>query len=115
MKTTRVSVLAGVTSTEIPCTIPCKYAKIVEDSDVPTESLVVTLKQSDHTYASEVTFGPGVPVRIQGYSGIIARPAGYSAYLLPATGEALCKIRTVSGSAVTVRVQEFENTVEGQD
>lgn len=115
MKTTRVAVLAGATATEIPCTIPCKFAKIVEDTSIPSESLVVTLKQSDHTYASEVTFAPGIPIRIQGYSGIIGRPAGYSAYQLPATGEALCKIRTASGNAVTVRVQEYENNPQGED
>lgn len=115
MKTTRVSIAGGVTATEIPCTIPCKFAKIVEDSAIPSEMLVVQLKQSDHTYASEVTFGPGVPIRIQGYSGIIAQPAGYSAYLQPATAEPLCKIRTASGNVVSVRVQEFENTPPGQD
>ncbi len=115
MKTTRVNLSGGATATDIPCTIPCKFATIVEDSAMPTEQLIVQLKQPNHTYSDEVTFAPGVSIRIQGYSGIIARPAGYSAYLLPATAEPLCKVRTASGTAVYVRVTEYENTPPGQD
>jgi hypothetical protein len=115
MKTTRVAVNGGASAVDIPCTIPCKFATIVEDNPLATEQLIVQLKQPDHTYASEVTFGPGVVIRIQGYAGIIARPAGYSASGQPAANEALCKIRTASGGTVTVRVREYEIIPVGQD
>jgi len=115
MKTTRVNLSGGAEVVEIPCTIPCKFAKIEEDSAIPVEELIVQFKQSDHTYSDEVHFSPGTPIRIFGYSGIIARPAGYSASGQPASAEALCKIRTASGTAVYVRVEEFENTPQSQD
>lgn len=114
MKTTRVAIASGATPTPVPATIPAKFAKIVEDTAIPSEQLVVTLLQSDHSFASEVTYAPGTPILIQGYSGIIARPVGYSAFNIPASGEPMCKIRTVSGSAITVRVQEFEVPPEGE-
>jgi hypothetical protein len=113
MKTTRVSVNGGAAAVEIPCTIPCKFVKIVEDSALPTEQLVVQFKQPDHSYASEVTYSPGTLVVAQGYSGIIARPAGYSASGVPASNEALCKIRTASGNVITVRGTEYEEVPPG--
>lgn len=115
MKTTKVAISAGATPTEIPATIPAKFAKVVEDSAAPVETLLVQMRQPDHSFSVEVIFMPGVPIRLQGYSGIIARPAGYSAYLIPASNEAMCKIRTVSGNATNMRVQEYEQEPWGED
>ena len=113
MKTTIVTVTGS--ETEIPATIPAKYVRIKENAAIPLTSFIVNLKQSDHSYAADANYGPGEVIRAFGYSGIIARPPGYSAYLLPATGEALMKIRTAGGTTVDVVVEEYENLPLGQD
>lgn len=113
MKTTLISV--GVAATNIPATIPAKFCKITENVDISTVPLVVNFLQSNHSFSDDVTIPAGVPIRIQGYSGIISRPPGYSAYLLPAIGDPMCKIRTSDGSTVQLVVQEFENTPPGED
>ncbi len=115
MKVTIVTVAAGATATPIPVSIPAKFMKILQNDIIPEEVLWVQHKQSDGTFATEVVYQPSVPIRIQGYSGVIGRCPNYVANGIPSVGDPCCKIRTESGNEVDLKVFEYENNPMGED
>lgn len=113
MKVTRQEVNGGASVVNIVATIPAHFVRIEEDSDIPSKSFVVQIKQPDGSFSDEVTYGPGIPIIIQRVVGIIAMPPGFAAHNQPAVGQPYAKIRTSDASNATVRVVEHEHLPSG--
>lgn len=103
-----VVISSGVGYTNILATIPGHYLKIYEQGD---RALAFNYKLPDDAFVSVYTSKAGdVIERIgHGRSGILGRPPNYNASGIPATGDVLIQINTVSGTGTTVVVVESES------
>lgn len=106
----KVSIVAITdAATPIPASIAAKYCSAQEAASTRVEPLIVNFRQNDGTYSADVTLPAGSLIEIFRTDGIVARPPSYSAYQIPATGEAYFKIRcATSGHSCNLEVIEQE-------
>lgn len=107
MRVSIKAIAAGATPTTLVASLPAKRVTVEQDGD-SQEELIVNLIQYDGTFTADLGYKPGQVVELWRADGVLGRPPGYSAYLQPATGDPYMKIRTKSGSAINVRLSEFE-------
>ena len=92
---------------DISANIPCHQVIITEDGSSLNE-LWVKFFYDDFTQVFKYKAGQPIPITGPGAQGILRRTAHYNAVNHPATAEVYCQIRTASGEATDLRVEEHE-------
>lgn len=101
-------IAAGAGFTNIVATICLHYLKVYENGD---RTKALDYQTPDDAFTTTFTTKAGdVIERIgHGRSGMLGRPAGFTAYQDPATGDTILKVRTNDASGTTVTIIESEN------